>query len=483
MQFFIKNLGIILCCVFQFTKITNYIISKKQILINVILSVFCSALTTITDCFFPAATIPCILILSTTILTYTFRHTIIFSFVTTIISFALSYILFAMASFICSIAIIFLPFNLSHTISQALVFIVQIILMPIPYHIDRFKKGMPFLQRNIYTIPIVCISTTVLIIGILLNCNRHHIIYVFLFFLLIIPALLIYQYWKSNLTKTYIDKLKDRNIWDLNQQIAQQTAEIIRLKEENEKLSKIVHKDNQLIPTLEHTIHTFIQNNSITDQHVLIEGNAIIERLSNLSKDRNKLLKEQDITCKKISMTEVSSIDQYLKYFQCEATKSNIEFQVCIDCDIPYFIEHIIEEYDLETLIQDLLDDALHATQANNGRYILLSIGIVSKSYTINIFDSGIPFTMEVLSKWGLEQITTRADDGGSGIGMMNTYETLKKYNASFIIQELGTNHHTFTKEVTISFNNRNQYILQTGRSEEELMQLAKRPDLQIIRQ
>ncbi len=65
---------------------------------------------------------------------------------------------------------------------------------------------------------------------------------------------------------------------------------------------------------------------------------------------------------------------------------------------------------------------------------------------------------------------------------MMNTYETLHKYNASFIIHELGTDNHTFTKEITISFNNKNQFILHTNRSEEDLIQLTNRADLQILK-
>lgn len=404
------------------------------------------------------------------------------SIVTVFLSFSISYISFAISTVIIAFFVMTFFNKNIHIFCQLICLFVQLIIVQIPFKTKRLKKGMPFLKRKIYAIPGSIISLIVILFATILNSYHYDTKLLIILGLLFISALLIYDYWRSCLTKTYIDKLKDRSISDLNQQIAQQAEEIIQLKEENQRLSKIVHKDNKLIPTLEHSVYTFIRNNSIKDQDVLTESDKIIERFSRLSKERAELVKEQDTLCQKLSLTNVLSIDQYLLYFQCQAKENNIDFQTVIDCDIPHLIETIIEEYDLETLIQDLLDDALHATQANNGCYILLSMGLVSNIYTISIFDSGIPFPTEVLSKWGLEQITTRREDGGSGIGMMNTYETLHKYNASFIIHELGTDNHTFTKEITISFNNKNQFILHTNRSEEDLIQLTNRADLQIIK-
>ncbi len=482
MSLYIKNLGIVICCIYYYIKLLKIQVTKSMVLSFSILAILLSLCSTYFDSLYPAYTMPSVVCLLSIILyisTKTPFHTTI---TTIILAFSFSYSFMIISSVLIGVIIIPIAYNDSLFLPQIICFVLQLILMRIPFYFKRLKNGMPFLRNANYSVPGMFFSFMFIIASIILNDKHYKTFSILIVYIMLLLSLLIYYYWRNSLTKTYMDKLKDRNILNLNQQIAQQSEEIIRLKKENEQLSKIVHKDNKLIPTLEHSVHTFIANNSITDQDILFEGNQIIERLSTLSKERRELIKEQDTLCQQLTLTNVLSIDQYLKYFQSEAIKNNIGFQANIDCDVPYLIENIIEEYDLETLLQDLLDDAFHATQANNGRYILLSIGIVSNIYTISIFDSGVPFTTEVLCKWGLEQITTRESDGGSDIGMMNTYETLQKYNASFIIHELGTDSHTFTKEVTISFNNRNQYILQTNRSEEELTMLAQRPDLQIVR-
>lgn len=136
----------------------------------------------------------------------------------------------------------------------------------------------------------------------------------------------------------------------------------------------------------------------------------------------------------------------------------------------------------MNTLLADLLENAIIATRRNNGHHILLSISIVSKAYSISIFDSGIPFTKEVLTKWGLEQITTHQDDSG-GIGMITAYEIIKKKNASFMIHEFFSDGGLYTKEVSVLFNNLNQYTLHTSRNGEELSYLNQRSDLVIIPQ
>ncbi len=483
MTIYIKNLGIIICCIYYFYKLLKISFAKPDIIKLTGCTLFFSLILTYADLFYPSYTTFLTIFLLFACFYFITRTPFHVSITATVLSFAFSYSFMTIASIITGFFIIPIVHNKSLLFPQIICCCIQTLLMGIPFKFKRLQNGMPFLKNTNYTIPGMFICLAFIISSVIINNEKYNIYYIFAVFIILLVTLLIYFYWRNSLTKTYMDKLKDRNILNLNQQIAQQSEEIIRLKEENEQLSKIVHKDNKLIPTLEHSVHTFIANNSITDQDILLEGNQIIERLSKLSKERRELIKEQNTLCQQLTLTNVLSIDQYLKYFQSEAIQNNIDFQTNIDCDVPYLIENIIEEYDLETLIQDLLDDAFHATQANNGCYILLSIGIISNIYTISIFDNGVPFATEVLCKWGLEQITTREDDGGSGIGMMNTYETLQKYNASFIIHELGTDSHTFTKEVTISFNNRNQYILQTDRSEEELTILAQRPDLQIVRQ
>ena len=108
-----------------------------------------------------------------------------------------------------------------------------------------------------------------------------------------------------------------------------------------------------------------------------------------------------------------------------------------------------------------------------------MHIGYIADTPAIQIFDSGIAFSPEVLSMFGKKPITTHADDSGSGIGLMQTAAFLREQHASLIIEEFTSG--TYTKKVAVLFDNQNGYTLYTCRSEEEIAKIKIRMDLCII--
>ena len=108
-----------------------------------------------------------------------------------------------------------------------------------------------------------------------------------------------------------------------------------------------------------------------------------------------------------------------------------------------------------------------------------MHIGCIADTPAIQIFDSGIAFSPEVLSMFGKKPITTHADDSGSGIGLMQTAAFLREQHASLIIEEFTSG--TYTKKVAVLFDNQNGYTLYTCRSEEEIAKIKIRMDLCII--
>ena len=79
-------------------------------------------------------------------------------------------------------------------------------------------------------------------------------------------------------------------------------------------------------------------------------------------------------------------------------------------------------------------------------------IAAYNDSLKMSVFDSGEPFDDKVKKKLGRLRVTTHKDEGGSGIGMMTTFEILKKYKASFTIDEQIDNG-TYTKKVCVCFD------------------------------
>lgn len=481
MTFFIKNLGIIICCIYYYIKLLHITVSKKFYIFFSFITIFLSIISVMLDLRFPYLTMPFIIIFLSVFLLLLTKTLLSVSITATAISFALSYVIFVISAMISGSVI--LPFYKEQfrILPQILCCILQLILMQVPFLFKRLKNGMPFLHKRFYAIPGMIISIFILFAATTMNNSTQNILYLIPVFLLLIAAILIYLYWKSNLTKTYLDKLNERNLTDLNSVLSEKLEYINQLEQENKQLAKIIHKDNKLIPAMELAVKTYLSASDDKNADISETGEQLLKELSSLSDERKGILFHQDRQCQKLDSTKVMSIDNLLTYMQQRALEYDITFNVSISCDIPYFIEQVIEEKKLNTLLADLLENAIIATRHSKGHHILLSIGIVSNAYSINIFDSGIPFTKEVLAKWGLEQITTHQDDSGSGIGLITSYEIIKEKNASFIINEFSSDGGLYTKEVSVLFNNLNQYTLHTARSEEEISYLNQRTDLSII--
>ena len=83
------------------------------------------------------------------------------------------------------------------------------------------------------------------------------------------------------------------------------------------------------------------------------------------------------------------------------------------------------------------------------------------------VFDSGIPFEIDTLIRLGTQRVTTHAETGGSGVGFETTFEILRQYKASLIINEQDPSPVDFSKSVSIRFDGKKHYIIETHRPSE----------------
>ena len=87
----------------------------------------------------------------------------------------------------------------------------------------------------------------------------------------------------------------------------------------------------------------------------------------------------------------------------------------------------------------------------------------------LEVLDSGENFKPEVLKNLGRRRITTHANDGGSGIGLMNLFGIMKQTQASFTIEEYPCygSRGKYTKALSVTFDGAGKYRIITDRAEE----------------
>lgn len=277
---------------------------------------------------------------------------------------------------------------------------------------------------------------------------------------------------KSQITKTYKSKMRDRTIEIQKNEIDEKNRILEEVKEENLKFATTIHKYNKKLSALEFEIKSKLEQETNTEF-----ANELAVILKETKETAENFAKETEIKTNKLPETNVPGIDVMLKYMQEEAKTKNINFDVKLNTSINNLLENTISKDKFETLIGDHLKDAIIAVEASENSYksILVTLGLVEGIYELSIYDTGIEFEIETLLKLGEEQVTTHKETGGSGIGFMTTFETLKECKASLVIEEYNPETTSYTKSVTIRFDGKNKYKIYSYRANKIKEQKHKR--------
>lgn len=463
---FIKYFFIILSVFYLYNKILNIKSTTRHVTTSVCFSALISMMVYYSKSYVPNFNIPIMICLFLMVITYQYPLPLNIAFIASVISFGLSYFFFFIATLVIipfAGLLIYSTWNekICYIITLLILGMIQFFIATIPFRFKRLKNGMPFLLKKSSGNIGICISSIIVMLTAFLKIREKNDFIFSCFILLItICGVLLFMWWKKQLKKTYIEKLHSNEIVSLEN-------EINKLKAENEKLSKIIHKDNKLIPSMEMAVRTMLisYSSKITDLEELKGIYALLDELSKLSNERAGTLSlyEQELTT--LPSTGFIRLDSLLQYMQHKMSSCQITFNVTLNASIKYMIEHIIDEDSLSTLIADLLENAMIATLKQSLKNILLTIDLENNCYCINIFDSGIPFEADTFLYIGKEHYTTHQNTGGSGIGLMTTFELLTKYSASFIIDET-INATTYTKKITICFDGLTQFRVKSNRDE-----------------
>ena len=275
-----------------------------------------------------------------------------------------------------------------------------------------------------------------------------------LLFILVQRSFIIYQK----------QKLQTKTLKDYEQELVETKQKLSTALEEKQKLVKSNHEFYHRQEAINKKLDDLIANQkSLTNSEFGEDLTYISDRLKTLSNE----YVEKTKTLPKLDKTNIQEIDDMLSYMQSECSKNNIELLLKIECDINHIIENYITKSQLETLLGDLIRNAIIAINHCNNEFksIMAVFGIKEDTYEICILDSGIPFEATTLVNLGLQPASTHLDEGGTGIGFITTFETINSCNASFIINEITNSN--YTKSLEIKFDNKNEYVIISKRIKE----------------
>ena len=384
-----------------------------------------------------------------------------YSLLVTVVSLSINYIIFSVSVVVTLIPTVIFGIHDLY-MELILILIIYSILVFLFLKIKRLKKGLIFLQRNIkneYMDILILDVSVVIMFSITILSNYNRIMNRTLGTSFIIFAIIMFITIQKSLQLYYKQKLQEREAEEIKEELKNKNKEIEELEKENLKLNKKNHSIAHKQKSLEYELEQMILKNQIVD------GNIIKDKVKSLSKEMQK--ETVNVELKK---TNIDKIDNMLKYMQSECVKNKIDFQLQINGNTHHMINKYIEKEDLEILIADLIKNAIIAINhsENINKSILVRLGLIDGTYSLYVYDSGIEFEIDTLIHLGIKPSTTHTKDGGSGMGMMNTFDTLKKYKASLVIHEYGKpSKDNFTKVMKIIFDNKNRYKIMSYRKKD----------------
>lgn len=443
-----------ICNFIIYRKSLNIPASKRQLFVSFLISVPVATLATIFNQIFPGLDFCVTFILSPLIFKLMYKNnwniTIFVSIFAIAISFFFNIIAIALTIPIALTLGASMNYNYSFdVISYCIIGFISILLSYGLFRIKRFKYGFTFLSNKYFSDISIVLSSGIIFIYTFFRFGQirsiHNLILVFAFILVI--SLFLYITIKKQLTQHYISRITERRINSLENELDLLQKKISSLECHNDKLNSIIHKDNKLIPAMELAVKEVLISYTPT------KAEQLLEQLNTLTNERKGIITNYEYSNISIAHIQNIRINSIINYMYRKGLEQNIDFKFTCFGDISKMVVDIVSEEDICTLIADLVENALIATNLVSNKHLLLSIEALPENYSICVYDSAEFFSKEVIKRLGKKRYTTHKDTGGIGIGLMTTFELIKKYNASFSINEQ-IDKAPYTKCVSIVFDN-----------------------------
>lgn len=376
----------------------------------------------------------------------------------TVCSTSINYILYSFATivmfFICGI----LTIN-NDLIIMLLITIMYICTLVIIFKIKRIRNGIDFFNNSneYFEILILNISATLILSFILLTnlelgIKRELFIYIIIFSIIMCITI------QKSLQLYYKHKMLIKTLEQTKEELEKAKSDVKKLEEENLNFSKISHTIAHKQKALQHKLEMLSKSKDN------IETEKIKKQINDVTKELKQSLNVE------LTKTGIEEIDNMLDYMQSECIKNNIEFQLQVSGNIYHMINNYISKDDLETILADHIKDAIIAIKhiETTNRKILVRLGKINGVYAVYFCDTGVEFEINTLMELGKKPATTYKDEGGTGMGFMNTFDTLEKTRASLIIEEMSRpKENNFTKIIKVVFDNKKEYKIVSYRYQE----------------
>jgi len=473
-----KYTAILICILYAYTKLLRIKLNVWDLFdipIFIVLSVILYFVTVYIKILVPIG----FLVFSIIFLFFRFRKTFYETVTVSTIALGISIVIYVLAiilGFLIAIAYNFIKNeSLRIVLAQLTISTIQIAVSLLLFKIKRFQSGLQPNSQNatfetLLFISVGCIFSMML----LYTRNAKQALYKIVLLVIALFGLLLIIWWRRHITYNYHEAVKQQNVNRMEDTIEKYQLNSAENDLQVAVYAKLFHYLNKVVPDCA------LLAESAAAQTDCADARATRDMLQRVLREMN--LANEKCSFQNIPQTGEKVIDAPIIRLFTAAENKNFRVSADISADVKsWFAENKYQKDDIHILLTYLCDNAMISALGSSNAKVRVELGATSNlEPLIRIYDSGEQFDEEVLFKLGLEQITTRAGVGGSGIGLFTVFEILEKYGASFTLDEAPQNF-GFTKCIEIAFDGQHSITMRTCR-ESVIAVCAARKDITIKR-
>ncbi len=372
-------------------------------------------------------------------------------------------IFFTLIAFILSLPFLLLIFmieneDLRNLIAKIPLSIFLLTMTFILFKIKRFKSAITPLKKDGTYDALTFASIISIFAMTLYYVSRNEIIGLMeiSFLFLAFSALTLIIGWRRVIKRRYRQEILHRNMELLDRELETCRKEQQSLAAKNEELAKIIHRDNKLIPSMMLALEDCLKD------YNPMRADELFKEIKQLYDERTQAIEDFTAGSNPLKKSGDLMLDSIMQFLYGIALKRNVAFD--FDCEenaVQLLREKFSAGNELNTLLCDLGENAIIAAQGGGKVKVLLDCP--DNMPRICVFDNGVPFDIQVLTQMGKKKITTHINDGGSGIGLYNTFGLLTNHAASFIIDEAIISEN-YTKCIYVIPDGKNRRCIHTVR-------------------
>ena len=388
------------------------------------------------------------------------------SLVSGIISFGLAHLASVFAVLVTLLLMALPPLRvLPHqTADYAMELTIDFLLLAIawiPFQFGQLKNGVPYLQQNKGAWFDVIVSLIILLSTSLLRIYpEHRTILPFYLLILAEGGFCLIIWWRQKIIGRYNERIQRKKLEDAEAIIQKSLAEQSVLRQDNSAMAKFLHEQSKMLTAINTTVKELLQAAEFQNESQKQKVEDFMQYVTAFSGMYSQDLfsySNQVIPPRELGLP---GVDGMVRQMQLKAFQAGIDFDFSFSENVKASICDTVSEVDLTRLIGDLVQNAIIAVGDANTKRIYVYLSPVDSGFCLDVMDSGCPFPAEVLAKLGKEQVTSYAESGGSGFGMMTVFNILRKNTASFILTEYPPGR-AFSKKISICFDGRNRVIIE----------------------